>query len=161
LRRAPVGGHGRGGGLRDRATTDDRDRLPIEGPERTQGGGDRALTGGGLVERRCSILGTGERGEVVRLDADPGAREPAAALYQRRDLLEEGGERRVAAVGLGVEPGRATTDLYVVDRASSSAPSRSTFGACRTTPTAGASPRSKAMNPSVLSSCRTSIAGRF
>ena len=113
-----------------------------------------------------SVVGAGEARQVVGLDADAGAGQPAAALHQRGDLLEERGQRGVAVVGLGVEPGGAAAELAARSwpprrwwsGPSSSAPSRSTLGACRTMPTAGASPRSNAMNPSVLSSFRTSTA---
>ena len=106
----PLADDGGGGGLGDGTPPTMATLLPSSEPSGAERGGHRALAGRGLVERDGPILGTRQARQVVRVDADARPGEPPAALHQRRDLLEERGQRRVAVVGLGVEAGRAAAD---------------------------------------------------
>ena len=77
---------------------DDGHALAVEGSERAEGRGHGALARGGLIEgQRRAPRARGQAGEIIGRDPDAGAGQPAAALHERRHLLDEGGQGGVRA----------------------------------------------------------------
>ena len=102
---APLARRGRRGGLGDGTAADDRDPLAVERARARRGRRpprSRRPRSGRRPAARSSARGRPARSSAVMPTPGPG--QPAAALHQRRHLLEEGGQGRVAVVRLGVDP---------------------------------------------------------